>query len=100
MVHCCHCDSDTRLTLFGDPLWIRVKRGEELREIKKRIQATLEIPDEEFKQWRFVHHTRQKPLEYLMDDDEVVSRFPAGLSRVSRDKKYLGHGESFIALQH
>ena len=72
-----------------------------MREIKKRIQATLEIPDEDFKQQRFTFHRRQgESLEYLRGDDEIVTKFRRSVSRVSTNKKYLGHNESFIALEH
>ena len=88
-------------TFFGDPLWIRVKRGEELGDIKERIRATLEIPEEDFKQWRFAYQPRQiEPLEYLEDDEDVVSKFSEGPFFVSRNKKYLGDIVSFLALRH
>ena len=102
MVHCCHCETNgIKPTFFGDPLWIRAKKGEKLRDIKKRIQAKLEIPDEDFKQWRFGYHRRPRlSLEYLKEDDEVVDKFGASLHPVSKNKLYLGDNVSFIALQH
>ena len=89
------------MTIFGDPLWIRVRKGETLKEIKKRTQAKLEIPDDEFEQWRFAFHPRQmQPLQYLSDDDEVISKFPLGLSAAWSKGKYVGDNGSFIALVH
>ena len=77
-----------------------MKKREKLRDIKKRIQATLEIPDGDFMQWRFGYHRRQgQSLEYLRDNDKVVAKFSTN-PLVSTNEKYLGDNQSFIALEH
>ena len=102
LVHCCHCKpDDSSVSLFGDPIWIRVKKGETLRELKKRIQSKLEISDEEFSTWKFAYHPRQmQPLDYLSDDDDIISKFPRGLAGSWNNGKYYGDNSAFIALQH
>ena len=102
MVPCCHWESDGGSSTFGDPFWIRAKKGEELREIKRRIQATLEMPDEEFKYLRFAYHPRERrrPPVDLRDDDEIVSKFLKSFPAVQRnDERYLGDDRYFIALR-
>jgi len=102
LVHCCHCKPDENMvSVFGDPFWIKVKKGDSLRDIKKRIQSKLEVPDEEFEKWKFAYHPRQmQPLDYLSDGDDIISKFPRGLTSVWSNGKYFGDNGAFIALQH
>lgn len=102
LVHCCHCKpDDNAVTVFGDPIWIKVKKGDTLKDMKRRVQAKLEVPDEEFARWKFAYHPRQmQPLEYLNEDDEILSKFPRCLASAWSNGKYFGDNGSFIALQH
>ena len=102
LVHCCHRKpDDSSVSLFGDPIWIRMRKGERLRDLKKRIQSKLEIPDEEFSTWRFAYHPRQmQPLADLSADDDIISKFPTVPTGSENSKKYVGDNASFVVLIH
>lgn len=106
MLHVCHFKTDENSTgiasTFGDPFWLRIRPGETLADIKPRIQDKLAVPDEEFFKWKFAYSARQMhhPLEYLSDDDEVLSKFPKVPLFSQNDNKYFGGEYCFLGLEH
>ena len=102
LVHCCHCNPDHASEMcFGNPIWIRLKKGETLRDLKERIQSKLEIPDEEFSAWEFAyHHEPETPLEHLNDDDDIISKFPTERAGGWNSRLYVGGYDAFVALIH
>lgn len=97
----CHGKQDGDfLTAFGDPLWVKVKLGEIVRDVKFRIQKTLGISNEEFGHWRFAHHVHpMHPVKYLENQDEILAEFSRITSR-KMSGKFFGNNRYFIALVH
>jgi ubiquitin carboxyl-terminal hydrolase 7 len=79
------------MTNFGNPFFFVLHEGETLRKVKSRIQAKLNIPDEEFQKWKVAFCSMSRP-EYLEDDDIVISRF------MRRDS--YGPWEHYLGLEH
>eukprot|EP00210_Caulerpa_lentillifera_P006772 g6471.t1 len=98
----CHCKPDDNcMTVFGDPLWVKVKKGETVGEVKIRIQKTLEINDEDFSQWKFAYHARPMyPVDYLKDEDEILTKFSRIALSGRTNGKFIGDNTSFMALLH
>eukprot|EP00210_Caulerpa_lentillifera_P006758 g6458.t1 len=98
----CHCKPDDNcMTVFGDPLWVKVKKGETIGEVKIRIQKTLEINDEDFSQWKFAYHAQpMHPVDYLKDEDEILTKFPRIALSGRTNGKFIGDNTSFMALLH
>ena len=76
---------------FGDPFFFVLHEGETLRKVRSRIQAKLNVPDEEFQKWKVAFCAMSRP-EYLEDDDIVISRF------MRRDS--YGPWEHYLGLEH
>jgi len=75
---------------FGDPFFFVVREGETVLQVKERIKAKLNVPDEEFLKWKIAYCSLSRP-EYLKDDDIVISRF------MRRDN---GPWEHYLGLEH
>ncbi|CAD7702882.1 unnamed protein product [Ostreobium quekettii] len=106
LLHVCHFRTDERsdgiATAFGDPFWLRVRRGETLADIKPRIQDKLGVPGDDFAKWKFAFSARQMhhPLEHLDDGDDVLSRFPRTPLFSLNNCRYYGGEYCFLGLEH
>eukprot|EP01091_Cochliopodium_minus_P013005 TRINITY_DN4079_c0_g3_i1.p1 TRINITY_DN4079_c0_g3~~TRINITY_DN4079_c0_g3_i1.p1 ORF type:complete len:1076 (-),score=375.30 TRINITY_DN4079_c0_g3_i1:2-3229(-) len=58
--------------IFGNPFMFVVKKDEKLESVKKRIQAKLQIEDNEFKNWKFMAQDWSGPTKNT-DDDFVIT---------------------------
>lgn len=76
---------------FGDPFLFVIHEGETLSDVKLRIQKKLQVPNEEFLEWKFAHvfHGR---AEYLPDSDIVWGRF--------QRRDVYGAWEQYLGLEH
>ena len=66
------------------------QRYQTVLQVKERIKAKLNVPDEEFLKWKIAYCSLSRP-EYLKDDDIVISRF------LRRDN---GPWEHYLGLEH
>mmetsp|Transcript_19656 Transcript_19656/g.42954 ORF Transcript_19656/g.42954 Transcript_19656/m.42954 type:complete len:1106 (-) Transcript_19656:700-4017(-) len=78
---------------FAEPFFLRVGEKETLAEVKVRIQAKLEVTDEEFAKWKFAFCAVGRP-EYLEDTDTIANRF----THSRRD--WGGQWEYYLGLEH
>ncbi|CAN6465077.1 unnamed protein product [Victoria cruziana] len=76
---------------FGEPFFLVIHEGETLAEVKLRIQKKLQVPDEEFRKWKFAFMSLGRP-EYLQDGDVVSSRF--------QRRDVYGAWEQYLGLEH
>ena len=76
---------------FGDPFLLRVGAEEPLSSVKRRVQAKLGLPDDEFDKWKWAYHSLGRP-EYLADSDIVAAKF------IRRDT--LSAYENYLGLEH
>eukprot|EP00897_Mesotaenium_endlicherianum_P006819 jgi/Mesen1/6165/ME000317S05299 len=95
LIHVYHFTRDTSqnpmVHNFGDPFYMVVLESETLAEVKERIKAKLEVPDDEFAKWRFAFLSLGRP-EYLQDSDVVASRF--------QKRDTYGAWEHYLGLEH
>lgn len=96
----CHCKQEANgITIFGDPLWVKVTAGETVKEVKLRVWRILQIPKKEFNQWRIALHSYPNHLDaYLKDKDEILSKFSRRLPSGRFHGSFIGDSTSFIAL--
>ncbi|GJP56486.1 hypothetical protein CLOM_g15553 [Closterium sp. NIES-68] len=105
-IHVYHFNKDAggqnqMLQTFGDPFFVVVGETETLAEIKERIKARLEVPDEEFGKWNFAFVALGTP-EYLQDSDIVAARFQKrdtweyylGLEHADTNPKRVQHNQN------
>eukprot|EP00238_Polyblepharides_amylifera_P000665 CAMPEP_0196572050 /NCGR_PEP_ID=MMETSP1081-20130531/2168_1 /TAXON_ID=36882 /ORGANISM="Pyramimonas amylifera, Strain CCMP720" /LENGTH=1108 /DNA_ID=CAMNT_0041889233 /DNA_START=195 /DNA_END=3521 /DNA_ORIENTATION=- len=78
---------------FGEPFLFKIGEKETLAEVKQRIQAKLEVPDEEFEKWNFAFCSLGKP-EFLTDAEIVCERF------ASTRRDWGGQWEYYLGLEH
>ncbi|XP_047317726.1 ubiquitin C-terminal hydrolase 12-like isoform X2 [Impatiens glandulifera] len=74
---------------FGEPFFLVIHEGETLSDVKLRIQAKLQVADEEFAKWKFAFLSLNRP-EYLEDTDVVCSRFQKRDVYGAWEQQYLG----------
>ncbi|KAL6841585.1 hypothetical protein ACP4OV_028524 [Aristida adscensionis] len=94
LIHVYHFMKDSfqnQIQNFGDPFYILAREGETLAEVKKRIQAKLRVPNEEFSKWKFAFVSMNRP-DYLHDSDVVASRF--------QRREVYGAWEQYLGLEH
>ncbi len=80
-----------QMTNFGNPFFFVVHEGERLAQVKERIKAKLNVPDEEFAKWKVAFCSMSRP-DYLDDDDILITRF------MRRDS--YGPWEHYLGLEH
>ena len=68
-----------------------MRENETMSQVKERIKAKLNVPEEEFLKWKVAFVSMSRP-EYLKDDDIVISRF------MRRDS--YGPWEHYLGLEH
>jgi len=106
MLHVCHFKTEENstgiATTFGDPFWLRIRQGETLADIKPRLKEKLGVANEDFAKWKFAYSARQMhhPLEYLSDEDDVLSKFPKVPLFSQNDNRYYGGEYCFLGLEH
>lgn len=103
-VHVCHIKLDKKSdSVFGHPFWLEVDPMETVAEVKIRIQAKLQVYDEEFAKWCFLFHPQElQPVRYLQDTDVVLDKFlrvPPVMQQFA-NAKYYGDQGMFLALGH
>ncbi|KAI3914337.1 hypothetical protein MKW98_014944 [Papaver atlanticum] len=76
---------------FGEPYFLVIHEGETLDAVKLRIQKKLQVPDEEFAQWKFGIWSLIDRFEYLQDSDIVSSHLY---------KKAGGPWAQYLGLEH
>ncbi|XP_028805138.1 ubiquitin carboxyl-terminal hydrolase 12 isoform X2 [Neltuma alba] len=95
LIHVCHFMRDTtqnqHVQNFGDPFLLVISEFETLAEVKLRIQKKLQVPDEEFFEWKFVFLSSGRP-EYLQDSSVVSTRF--------QRRDIYGAWEQYLGLEH
>lgn len=96
LIHVYHFTKDTsqnhvQIHNFGDPFLFVIHEGETLSDIKLRIQQKLQVPNEEFSEWKFAFVFHARP-EYLPDSDIVWTRF--------QRKDIYGAWEQYLGLEH
>ncbi|XP_021892594.1 ubiquitin carboxyl-terminal hydrolase 13-like [Carica papaya] len=96
LVHVYHFTKDTaqnqmQILNFGEPFFLVIHEGENLANIKVRIQKKLQVPDEEFAKWKFAFLSLGRP-EYLQDSDILSSRF--------QRRDVYGAWEQYLGLEH
>jgi len=71
-----------------------------MKEVKSRVQKTLEISDEDFSSWRFAYCSHpDRPVKYFKDEDKIFVEFPRLLFSSTTNEKLFADGVPFIALQ-
>jgi len=55
-------------TTFGSPFLIKYRQGEKVKEVRKRLQDRLAVPDKEWEKYRVALVIQMKP--YYLDDEE------------------------------
>jgi len=83
--------ASTPLQNFGNPFFFVLRENETMSQVKERIKAKLNVPEEEFLKWKVAFVSMSRP-EYLKDDDIVISRF------MRRDS--YGPWEHYLGLEH
>ncbi|KAK9010463.1 hypothetical protein V6N11_036971 [Hibiscus sabdariffa] len=96
LIHVYHFIKETSLNQmqvqnFGDPFFLVIHEGETLADVKARIQAKLQVPDEEFSKWKFALLSLGQP-EYLEDSDILFNRF--------QRRDVYGAWEQYLGLEH
>ncbi|KAJ8439362.1 hypothetical protein Cgig2_022499 [Carnegiea gigantea] len=96
LIHVYHFTKETaqnqmQIQNFGEPFFLVIHEGENLAEVKVRIQKKLQVPDEEFSKWKFAFLSLGRP-EYLQDTDVVSSRF--------QRRDVYGAWEQYLGLEH
>nr|CAB3478443.1 unnamed protein product [Digitaria exilis] len=81
-----------QIQYFGEPFFFLIRDGETLSDMKVRIQKRLQVPDEQFLNWKFAYVTYGR-TEYFQDSDIVLSRF-------QRQKPIYGGWEHHLGLEH
>ncbi|XP_024515070.1 ubiquitin carboxyl-terminal hydrolase 12 [Selaginella moellendorffii] len=76
---------------FGEPFFLAVRENETLAEVRDRIQAKLQVPDDEFSKWKFAFLSLGRP-DYLHNGDIVASRF--------QKRDVYGAWEHYLGLEH
>ncbi|XP_048432621.1 ubiquitin C-terminal hydrolase 12-like [Pyrus x bretschneideri] len=77
---------------FGEPFFLIIREGETLAEVKVHLQRKLQVPENEFLEWKFLFVSFGF-IEYLHDSD-VVS------SRLQRRDVYGRAWEQCLGLEH
>lgn len=82
-----------QVTMFGDPICMRVGAEERMEQLAKRVQERLGVADDEFAKWKFCHvkGIASSSAEWLAADDIVAEKFTrqSGLHS-GADQPYLG----------
>ncbi|KAI3924448.1 hypothetical protein MKW98_032649 [Papaver atlanticum] len=95
LVHVYHFTKDASQTQkvknFGKPFLLTIHEGETLAEVKLRIRKKLNVPDEEFAEWKFAILSLGQS-DYLRDLEIVSNRF------LGRD--IFGASDQYLGLEH
>ncbi|XP_022982818.1 ubiquitin carboxyl-terminal hydrolase 12-like [Cucurbita maxima] len=96
LIHVYHFSKETaqnqmQVQNFGEPFFLVIHEGETLADVKVRIQKKLQVPDEEFSNWKFAFFSLGRP-EYLQDSDVVSNRF--------QRRDIYGAWEQYLGLEH
>jgi len=59
-------------TTFGSPFLIKIKQGDTVENIRKRLQDRLGVPDKEWDKYRIAVVIQMKP-HYLQDDNKILT---------------------------
>lgn len=80
------------VTVFGDPLLLRIGPQESVGAVRRRIQEKLGVAAADFEHWKFAFVPVHAQLAYLTDDEVLAERFAAaeGHHGVGQDVNYLG----------
>ncbi|XP_039058437.1 ubiquitin carboxyl-terminal hydrolase 12-like isoform X2 [Hibiscus syriacus] len=96
LIHVYHFTKETgpnqmQVQNFGEPFFLVIHEGETLADAKVRIQAKLQVPEEEFSKWKFALLPSGRP-EYLEDSDILFNRF--------QRRDVYGAWEQYLGLEH
>jgi ubiquitin carboxyl-terminal hydrolase 7 len=86
------CRESGGLRTFGSPFTMAVEADEQFASLRDRIQAKLQIPEEEYSKYKFAMLTGLQKHDYLKDDDGVVAELNkyAAQGKFSRVQVVLG----------
>lgn len=93
-IHARHFYRDTRMNMthnFGDPFLLHLGAEESAAQVRRRIQAKLQISDEEMAKWKLAVVSFGR-VEYLEDDEIVKLRF--------RKQDNYGNWDDYLGLEH
>lgn len=85
-----------RAFAFSDPFIMRVREGETVGELRRRVQHALEVGDEEFAGWRPMLCPPLSAPEALEDEEVVTAR----LARADLKRLYGHHDRACIGWEH
>ncbi|KAL6782343.1 hypothetical protein ACKKBG_A06435 [Auxenochlorella protothecoides x Auxenochlorella symbiontica] len=97
-VHCLQVteEAHNRAFAFSDPFIMRVREGETVGELRRRVQVALGVGDEEFAGWRALLCPPLSAPEPLEDEEVVTAR----LARADLERLYGHHDRACIGWEH
>lgn len=88
-----HFDKEVFVT-FGNPFFLRIQQGEHFREVVKRIQAILDVPEKEFEKFKYAIVSMGQ-REYINEQEYEVS-----LKDFEPQPGFAPHLRTWLGLDH